>query len=316
MPKYLITGAAGFIGSNLVEELINNNHTVIGLDNLSTGQRQNIDSIKNHEKKENFTFIEGDIRDLSVCQNACKEVDYVLHQAALGSVPRSMEFPLLYEENNTKGTLNMMVAARDNKVKRFIFASSSSVYGDTPTLPKIESMPVTPLSPYAATKVAKEIYGAIFFKAYGLETIGLRYFNVFGPKQDPNSQYAAAIPKFITSALNNTPITIFGDGEQTRDFTFIKNVIDANLNACQAPQSACGKSYNIGCGERITINDLIKHITKITNSTSKPKHDPPRKGDVRDSLASTTLAKENLGITESIKLEEGLTYTIEWYKNK
>ncbi|RAP35570.1 LPS biosynthesis protein WbpP [Candidatus Marinamargulisbacteria bacterium SCGC AAA071-K20] len=316
MAKYLVTGAAGFIGSNIVEHLLDKGETVVALDNFSTGHKHNFGFIETHPNKNLFKLIEGDVRNLDTCNDACKDIDFVLHQAALGSVPRSMELPVLYEENNTIGTLNMMIAARDAKVKRFVYASSSSVYGDTPTLPKIETMRPTPMSPYAVTKLAKELYGSIFFNSYGLQTIGLRYFNVFGPKQDPNSQYAAAIPKFITSALNSEPITIYGDGEQTRDFTFIDNVIDANLSACTAKIEACAKAYNIGCGERISINDLINNIITITNSTSKPIHIDPRAGDVRDSLASIDLSKKYLGLSKFIKLKEGLAKTIEWYQNK
>lgn len=308
MSTYLVTGAAGFIGSNLVNHLLGLGHKVIGFDNLSSGFT---DNLVPHPL---FSFIEGDIRDAEACTLICKGIDFVLHQAALGSVPRSIEEPLLYHHNNVTGTLNLLLAARDARVQRFVFASSSSVYGDTPTLPKIETMPLQPKSPYAVSKLACEHYGKLFNDIYGLPTVGLRYFNVFGPRQNPNSQYAAVIPKFMTAYLANESPTIFGDGEQTRDFTFIDNVIDANLKACVAPLTSCGASYNIGCGDRISLNQLAKEIKTLTVSTAEPVYDAPRQGDVRDSLASIQLSMENLNLAPQISLRDGLDQTMAWYR--
>ena len=312
--KYLVTGAAGFIGSNLVKHLLDTDHQVVGLDNLSTGFSKNLDFTNSHKNSDKFLFIEGDIEDLSDCKSAVENVDYVLHQAALGSVPRSLENPLIYESNNIKGTLNMLIAARDAKVKRFVLASSSSVYGDTPVLPKVETMTPKPLSPYAISKLTGEHLCHVFYRAYGLPTIALRYFNVFGPQQDPNSQYAAVIPKFITASIANEPFTIHGDGEQTRDFTFIRNVINANLSACVSDENSLGKFYNIGCSSNISINELAKLIIKLNSSKSEINYTPPRPGDVKDSFADINLAKELLKLQSFISLEDGLTETIKWYK--
>jgi UDP-N-acetylglucosamine/UDP-N-acetylgalactosamine 4-epimerase len=316
MKTYLVTGAAGFIASNIVDQLLTQNAKVIGLDNLSTGFQENLDAIESHPNSQNFQFIKGDIRDLETCQKACKNVDYVLHLAALGSVPRSMEMPLLYDENNITGTLNMLIAAKDNKAKRFIFSSSSSVYGDTLVLPKTETMNPLPKSPYAISKITGEYYCKIFNESYGLPTIIFRYFNVFGPRQNPKSQYAAVIPKFITSFLENTSPTIFGDGEQTRDFTFVKNVVLANIKACEMDLTHCGKAINMGCGARISVNDLAANIKKITQSTAPIDYKPPRAGDVKDSLADIVRSQEWLGLTNPTQLTEGLDITIKWYKKK
>ena len=314
MSKYLVTGAAGFIGSNLVEELLNQGHEVIGFDNLSTGSRDNLAFVNQMTNGKNFRFVEADIRDLNQCHEACKDVDYVLHQAALGSVPRSMEHPALYNDNNITGTLNILIAARDAKVNRFVFASSSSVYGDTPTLPKIETMIPSPKSPYAISKITGEYYCKVFWTAYGLPTVALRYFNIFGKRQSPTSQYAAVIPKFITAYLNNESPTIHGDGEQTRDFTHVRNAIKANLNACHVSEEAFGKHINVGCGDRISLNMLSDKIKQITHSTANPNYTPPRPGDVKDSLASTELAATYLKLSPWVSLEEGLGQTITWYK--
>jgi UDP-N-acetylglucosamine 4-epimerase len=314
MATYLITGAAGFIGSNLVETLLSQTHTVIGMDNLSTGNEENIQYLKALPNAKNFTFIKGDIRDLDQCKLACKGVDYVLHQAALGSVPRSIEFPALYNDNNITGTLNMLIAAKEKNVKRFVFASSSSVYGDTPTLPKIETMIPAPKSPYAIGKLTGEYYCKVFWTAYGLPTVALRYFNIFGPRQSPTSQYAAVIPKFVSAYLKNDSPTIHGTGEQTRDFTFIENAINANLSACHASESAFGEAINVGCGDRISLNVLSDEIKKITQSTSLPIHTELRIGDVKDSLASIEKNTNLLNITHRVSLSEGLEKTIKWYK--
>jgi UDP-N-acetylglucosamine 4-epimerase len=313
MSVFLVTGVSGFIGSNLSFFLLKEGHRVIGLDNFSTGFRDNLSESLSHP---NFTLIDGDIRDLDTCKKACEGVDFVLHQAALGSVPRSLSEPILYHENNTGGTLNMMVAARDaGTVKRFVYASSSSVYGDTPVLPKVETMTPNPKSPYAISKLSTEHYGSVFFNAYGLQTIGLRYFNVFGPRQNPNSQYAAVIPKFITAGLRGIAPTIHGDGEQTRDFTYIDNVIQANLKSCYADASACGKAYNVGCGDRISLNLLAQEIAKLTGNTCAAVYTPPRVGDVKDSLADIHLAQQHLGVSEFISLQEGLARTVAWYRS-
>jgi UDP-N-acetylglucosamine/UDP-N-acetylgalactosamine 4-epimerase len=312
MSKYIVTGCLGFIGSNLVERLLTLEHTVVGLDNKSTGFIENIAVAVTHPL---FTFVEGDIRDIETCHSVCRGADFVLHQAALGSVPRSIEHPLLYNDNNITGTLNMLIAARDAKVKRMVLASSSSVYGDTPTLPKIETMVPRPKSPYAISKMATEYYAKVFNDVYGLQTVSLRYFNVFGPKQTPNSQYAAVIPKFVTSFLNNIPPTIFGDGSQTRDFTFIDNVIQANLNSCIAPDESCGLAYNIGCGDRISLNQLASDIKEITESTAAVIYASPRAGDVKDSLASIDLSTAGLNLTDRVSLREGLRTTINWYRD-
>lgn len=317
MARYLLTGIAGFIASNIANHLLNEGHDVIGFDNLSTGFTSTIDFLKAHPKSENLTFIEGDIRDISECETCFeKQIDYVLHQAALGSVPRSVKEPLLYHDNNSGGTLNMMELSRQHNVKKFVYASSSSVYGDTPTLPKVETMPLTPKSPYAVSKAANETHGKLYTELYGLQTIGLRYFNVFGPRQNPKSQYAAVIPKFITSFLKNESPVIYGDGEQTRDFTYIQNVITANLNACEAPPEASGKAFNIGCGHRISINELASKIKSITASTAEIIYETARPGDVKDSLADIALSKSLLKLDTHILLNQGLEQTIAWYQHR
>ncbi len=317
MTTYLVTGAAGFIGFNLVTHLLNNGHTVIALDNFSTGSQTQFESLKKHQHAKRLTGITGDIRNLETCQEACQNVDYVLHQAALGSVPRSVELPDVYNENNITGTHNMLIAARDNKVKKFIYASSSSIYGDTPTLPKVETMTPQPKSPYAVSKLTNELHAKLFWDLYQLPTIGLRYFNVFGPHQNPNSEYAAAIPKFITAYLANTPPTIFGDGKQTRDFTYIDNVIHANLTACEnTSENAYGKSYNIGYSDTISLNQLIQIIKTLTQANVEPIYSDPRAGDVKDSLADITKSQELLHYTPTISLKDGLDTTINWYRTQ
>lgn len=309
--KFLVTGAAGFIGSNLCEALIKKGYTVRGLDNLSTGKKENLNEFIDHSS---FTFIEGDIRDLDTCISACEDVDYVLHQAAWGSVPRSIEMPLIYEEINIKGTLNMLEASRQKNVKRFIYASSSSVYGDEPTLPKIEGNEGNLLSPYALTKRVNEEYAKQFTMHYGLETIGLRYFNVFGKRQDPNGAYAAVIPKFINQLLNNEQPTIHGDGLQSRDFTFIENVIEANLKACIASKESIGKTYNIAYGGRETLLDVYNYICNALNSDIKPIFSNPRAGDIKHSNADISLAKKNLCYSPTWDFNKGINATIKWYK--
>ena len=308
---FLVTGGAGFIGSNICEALIDLGYTVRCLDNLSTGKYENIEPLTKHEK---FTFIKGDIRDLDTCMEATKGVTYVLNQAAWGSVPRSIEMPLLYEEINIRGTLNMMEASRQNGVKKFVYASSSSVYGDSTTLPKKEGQEGKVLSPYALTKKVDEEYGRLYKELYGLDTYGLRYFNVFGRRQDPEGMYAAVIPKFIRQLLHGEVPTINGDGRQSRDFTYIDNVIEANLRACQASEDAAGQAFNIGVGGRLFLIDIYNHLCKALGKDVEPNYGPPRKGDVRDSNADISKARELLGYDPEYDFEKGITLAIDWYK--
>lgn len=308
--NFLVTGAAGFIGSNLVEALLRMGCKVRGLDNFATGKKENVAEFINNP---NYIFIEGDIRDFKTCLQACDGIDYVLHQAALGSVPRSMKEPLIYEDNNIKGTANMMEAARQAGVKRFIYASSSSVYGDSPKLPKVEGEEGAPLSPYALTKMVNEQYGKLYTEVYGLDCIGLRYFNVFGRRQNPDSQYAAVIPKFIKALLTGKQVEIYGDGEQSRDFTYIENVIEANLKACLASKEACGMSYNIACGQKFTINQVYQLICEQLQVNIEPKYVEPRAGDIRHSLASIDKAKSALGYSPDWSFDKGFPEVVRWY---
>lgn len=307
---FLVTGAAGFIGSNLVEALLKLGYKVRGLDNFSTG---NIDNIKSFMDNPNFEFIEGDIRNFNTCAEVCQGIDYVLHQAAWGSVPRSVEMPLLYEEINIKGTLNMMEAARQNNVKKFVYASSSSVYGDEPTLPKKEGIEGNVLSPYALTKRTNEEYGKLYAKLYGLDTYGLRYFNVFGKRQDPNGAYAAVIPKFIKQLLNNERPTIYGDGKQSRDFKYIENVIEANLKACKAPREVAGQAFNIAYGGKVYLIDLYYYLCKALDKNIEPIFGPERPGDIRHSHADISKARRLLGYNPDWSFEDGIKEAIEWY---
>ncbi len=310
--KFLVTGGAGFIGSNLVEKILGLGHEVIVLDNFSTGNEENIKEFKNYN---NFSLIEGDVRHLEDCQRACKNADYVLHQAALGSVPRSVEDPKATNDSNICGTLNMMIAARDNHVKRFIYASSSSVYGDLEELPKREDKIGRPLSPYAISKYTGELYGKNFFVLFGLPAIGLRYFNVYGKKQNPHSAYAAVIPKFIEKLLKGERPTINGDGKQSRDFTYVENVAEANLAACLAEQEAFGEVFNIGNEERISINDLYLRICEYLQVDIAPIYVPERCGDVKHSNADISKAKRLLKYQPAYSFREGLSLCIDWYKN-
>nr|WP_207789063.1 SDR family oxidoreductase [Neobacillus terrae] len=309
--KFLVTGSAGFIGSNLVEAILNLGYQVRGLDNFSTGKEENVELFMNHP---NYEFIKGDICELETCIKACEGVDFVLHQAAWGSVPRSIEMPLLYEEINIKGTLNMMEAARQNGVKKFVYASSSSVYGDEPNLPKKEGREGNVLSPYALTKMVNEEYGKLYTKLYGLDTYGLRYFNVFGKRQDPNGAYAAVIPKFIKQLLDNKSPTINGDGKQSRDFTYIENVIEANLKACKANSIAAGQSYNIAYGEREFLIDIYTHLCSALGKDIEPIFGAERKGDIKHSNADISKAKELLGYEPEWSFERGIEAAIEWYQ--
>ncbi len=309
---FLVTGGAGFIGSNICEALLEMGYTVRCMDNLSTGHIENIQPFMDNPK---FTFLQEDIRDLEACMKATEGVDYVLNEAAWGSVPRSIEMPLLYEEINIRGTLNMMEASRQNGVKKFVYASSSSVYGDSTVLPKKEGQEGNVLSPYALTKKTDEEYGKLYKKLYGLDTYGLRYFNVFGRRQDPNGAYAAVIPKFLKQLMNGEQPTINGDGQQSRDFTYVDNVIEGNLRACLASSDAAGEAYNIGAGGREFLIDVYHHLTDALGVDIEPIFGPPRKGDIRDSNADITKARTNLGYDPSYDFKAGIELAIEWYKN-
>lgn len=309
--KFLVTGAAGFIGSNLVEAILRLGYQVRGLDNLSTSKEENMRSFISDP---NYLFIKGDIRDLDTCIQACNGVDYVLHQAAWGSVPRSIEMPLSYEEINIKGTLNMMEAARHSKVKKFVYASSSSVYGDEPNLPKKEGREGNLLSPYALTKRVNEEYGALYYKLYGLDTYGLRYFNVFGRRQDPDGAYAAVIPKFIKQLLHDERPVINGDGKQSRDFTYIENVIEANLKACTAPHEVAGQVYNIAYGDREYLIDIYGQLCKLLGRNIEPIFGPERAGDIKHSNADITKARKLLKYDPQWSFEKGISEAIDWYR--
>lgn len=312
MARYLITGVAGFIGSNIAHALIDRGEEVRGIDNFSHGRWENIADIISK-----FDFREADITDASAIRSACDGVDYVLHQAALGSVPRSLLDPLATNNANVAGTLSALEAAREAGVKRIIYASSSSIYGNTPTLPKREYMPLNPISPYAVSKCAGELYCQSFYNVLGIETVCLRYFNVFGPRQHPTSQYAAVIPRFIRQMLNGERPTIFGDGEQSRDFTFIDNVVSANLLACHAPaHKVCGRAFNIAAGKNFSLNELYSLLQQIIGCSTPPSYAPERDGDVRDSLADTTEARQALGYRTLVGFREGLRKTVEWYKSE
>ena len=308
---FLVTGGAGFIGSNVAEAILKKGYQVRVLDNLSTGHIENIQPYLEHP---DFTFIQEDIRNLDACLKATEGVDYVINLAAWGSVPRSIEMPLLYEEINIRGTLNMMEASRQNGVKRFAYASSSSVYGDSTQLPKKEGHEGKPLSPYALTKKVDEMYGQMYREIYGLNTYGLRFFNVFGRHQDPNGVYAAVIPKFIKQLLAGEQPTINGDGMQSRDFTYVDNVIEGCLRCCAASEEASGTAYNIGAGGREYLIDVYHDITKALDVDIEPKFGPSRAGDIRDSNADITKARTNLGYDPSYDFAAGIKLAIDWYK--
>ena len=309
---FLVTGGAGFIGSNLCEAILNKGYRVRCLDDLSTGSE---DNVRLFSVNSSYEFIKGDIKDLDTCMKACKGVDYVLNQAAWGSVPRSIEMPLFYCANNIQGTLNMMEAARQNEVKKFVYASSSSVYGDEPNLPKTEGREGNLLSPYALTKRCDEEWAKQYTRHYGLPTIGLRYFNVFGRRQNPNGAYAAVIPKFIKMLLEGKQPTINGDGKQSRDFTYVENVIEANIKACLAPAEANGEAFNIAYGGREYLIDIYYSLTKALNVNIEPIFGPDRKGDIKHSNADISKAKRLLGYDPEYDFKRGLTEAIEWYKN-
>ncbi|MEM4755965.1 MAG: SDR family oxidoreductase [Candidatus Woesearchaeota archaeon] len=308
--KVLVTGGAGFIGSALVHALVQAKNQVIVLDNFSTGKKENLAPVLNH-----ITLLETSLDDLSVLQHACEGVEYVFHQAAVPSVPRSVEDPLTSHESGASATLHMLLAARNANVKRFVYASSSSVYGDTEVLPKHEQLPPNPKSPYAVSKLTGEYYTQLFYHLYGLETVCLRYFNVFGPRQDPHSTYAAVIPKFITLMLLGKQPTIYGDGTQSRDFTYVENVVDANLLACIAPHAA-GRVFNIASGKPYSLLELVAMLNQLLGTSIKPQLTKPRPGDIMHSYADITNARTVLGYTPQIDLHEGLAKTIAWLKTQ
>lgn len=307
---FLVTGGAGFIGSNLCEAILKMGYKVRCLDDLSTGKQTNVDIFLDNP---NYTFIKGDIKDLDTCMAACEGVDYVLNQAAWGSVPRSIEMPLFYEKNNIMGTLNMMEAARQQGVKKFVYASSSSVYGDHPVLPKKEGQEGNLLSPYALTKRVDEEFAKLYTRLYGLDTYGLRYFNVFGRRQDPDGAYAAVIPKFIKMLMNGETPTINGDGMQSRDFTYIENVIEANLKACLAPHEAAGNAFNIAYGGREYLIDIYHSLTRALGKDIEPNFGPDRAGDIKHSNADISKAREMLGYDPDYDFDSGLKLAIDWY---
>jgi UDP-N-acetylglucosamine/UDP-N-acetyl-alpha-D-glucosaminouronate 4-epimerase len=312
MAKYLVTGAAGFIGSSLVRALLDRGEQVRGLDNFATGKRENLTEVLDR-----MDFLEADILDLAAMHRACEGVDFVLHQAAIPSVPKSVLDPLGSNRANVDGTVNVLVAARDAKVKRVVYAASSSAYGDTPTLPKHEAMNPNPISPYAVAKLAGEYYMASFYRCYGLETVSLRYFNIFGPRQDPSSPYSGVLAIFSMLMLRGEQPTIFGDGETSRDFTYIDNAVSANLLACSAPAAECaGRVFNCATGCRITLNQTFEALKKLTGCTGTVKYGPERGGDIKHSLADITLAQEHLGYEPLVDFEEGLRRTVEWYKSQ
>jgi len=307
MVVYLVTGGAGFIGSNIVHELVARGEGVRVLDNFSTGRRENLAGVLN-----DIELIEGDLRDPSACRRAVAGVEYVLHQGAIPSVQRSVDDPSISNDANVSGTLNLLIAARDAGVRRVVYASSSSVYGDSPTLPKHEDMTPRPRSPYAVSKLAAEYYCQVFTEVYGLETVSLRYFNVFGPRQDPTSQYSAVIPLFVQAMLAGEPPVVYGDGLQSRDFTYVSNNVEANLLAATAPGVA-GRVFNIACGKRYTLLDLIAMLNDILGTHIDPVFAPPRPGDVKHSLADIRLAQEQMSYTVDVNFETGLERTVTWY---
>ena len=308
---FLVTGAAGFIGSNLCEAILNMGYRVRGLDDLSTGKQANVDMFLDNP---NYEFIKGDIKDLDTCMKACEGVDYVLNQAAWGSVPRSIVMPIFYCKNNIEGTLNMLEAARQCGVKKFVYASSSSVYGDEPNLPKTEGREGNLLSPYAVTKMCDEEWAKMYTMHYGLDTYGMRYFNVFGRRQDPDGAYAAVIPKFLKLLINGETPTINGDGKQSRDFTYIDNVIEANLKSCLASHEAAGQAYNIAYGGREYLIDIYYGLTKALGVDIEPNFGPDRAGDIKHSNADISKARKNLGYDPDWSFQKGIAAAIEWYK--
>jgi UDP-N-acetylglucosamine/UDP-N-acetyl-alpha-D-glucosaminouronate 4-epimerase len=316
MAKYLITGVAGFIGSALALRLIEDGHSVRGVDNLITGKKENISGVKG------LDFREVDILDVSAMAEACRDIDFILHEAALGSVPRSVADPATTNSNNVEGTLNVLMAARaeadrSKKKLRVVFAASSSAYGDTPTLPKREDMFPNPMSPYAVTKLAGEFYMQAFWRVYGLETVSLRYFNIFGPRQDADSQYSAVMAKFITAMLRGDRLTVFGDGTQSRDFTYIDNAVSANLLACETPaDKVCGKTFNIACGGQVTLIQMVESLNRLMGTKIEPIFASERAGDIKHSFADISLAQKSFGYKPLVGFEDGLKKTIAWYEKQ
>src|ERR1700738_2080068 len=306
--RYLVTGGAGFIGSNTVDELVRRGHSVVVLDDFSSGKEDNLTEVRNK-----ITFIRGSITDIEVVRKAMHEAEYVLHLAAKTSVPRSVKDPIETNKINIDGTLNVLVAAKELKVKRVVFAASSSAYGETPTLPKVETMQPEPISPYGVTKYVGELYGQTFGRCYGLENVALRYFNIFGPRQDPSSPYSGVLAKFCTAFLEDTQPVIFGDGEQTRDFTYVDNAVQANLLACEAP-NVSGKVFNVGVGGRFSLNQTVALLNNIFGKSLHAKYETAPDGDIRDSQADISRAREFLGYEPSVAFEEGLRRTFDWYR--
>jgi UDP-glucose 4-epimerase len=306
--RYLVTGGAGFIGSNTVDELVRRGHSVVVLDDLSSGKEENLAEIRTK-----ITFMKGSITDLEAVQKAMLQADYVIHLAARTSVPRSVKDPLETNHVNVEGTLNVLVAARDNKVKRVTIAASSSAYGETPTLPKTEHMQPAPISPYGVSKYVGELYAQAFGRCYGMEYVCLRYFNIFGPRQDPDSPYSGVLSRFATAFLDEEQPVVYGDGEQTRDFTFVENAVQANLLACEAP-GVSGGVFNVGTGGRISLNQTLELLRSISGKRLVAKYEPPREGDIRDSQADITRARECLGYEPAVGFEEGLQRTFDWYR--
>ncbi len=309
MKKFLVTGGAGFIGSNICKRLVSQGCFVRVVDNLLTGKKTNLANIIDE-----IEFIEADMGDEDVARSAMKDIDFCLHQGALPSVPRSVDNPAATHQHCLNATFTLLLAARDAGIKRFVYASSSSAYGDTPTLPKVETMSPNPLSPYAASKLAGEYYCSVFSKVFGLETISLRYFNVFGPHQDPTSQYAAAIPAFVTAILKDEQPTVYGDGEQSRDFTYVDNVVEANLLATRARKTS-GEVVNIACGQAVTVNETIEIINELVDKNIKPIYADPRPGDVKHSLADISLAKKLIAFKPKVSFRDGLQKAIGWYRD-
>jgi UDP-glucose 4-epimerase len=309
MERFLVTGGAGFIGSNICKKLVSQGCFVRVIDNLLTGKKNNLADII-----DKIEFIEADMGDERIARTAMKDINVVLHNGALPSVPRSIDDPSATHKHCLDATFTLLLAARDAGIKRFVYASSSSAYGDTPTLPKVETMPPEPLSPYAVGKLAGEYYAKVFYEVFGLETISLRYFNVFGPHQDPTSQYAAAIPAFVTAILKDESPTIFGDGEQSRDFTYVDNVVEANLLAARAEHTA-GEVINVACGEAVTVNATIDVINELVGKDVRPIYDAPRPGDVKHSLADITLAEKTIGFKPTVPFKQGLQKAIDWYRD-
>lgn len=308
--RYLVTGGAGFIGSNTVDELVRRGHSVVVLDDLSSGKEENLAEVRSK-----ITFVKGSITDIEAVQKAMLQAEYVIHLAARTSVPRSVKDPLETNRINVDGTLNVLLAARDNKVKRVVFAASSSAYGETPTLPKTESMEPRPISPYGVSKYVGELYAQAFGRCYGLENVSLRYFNIFGPRQDPDSPYSGVLSRFALAFLEDQQPLVYGDGEQTRDFTYVENAVQANLLGCEAPQ-ASGSVFNIGTGGRVSLNQALQCFQRISGKRLQAKYEPPREGDIRDSQADITKAREILGYEPAVTFDEGLERTFEWYRSQ